>query len=88
MVANKLTLNKPKSNDIILKPKLHSQPVKINLSCAAETIKAVSSAKYFGVLIDDKVNFQEHIKHSEKKVSRSVGILSKLKNYLPEHAFN
>ena len=58
----------------------------MNLSCAAGSIKVVSSAKYHGVFIDDKLNFQEEIKHSKKKVSRSVGILSKLKNYLPTHA--
>ena len=58
----------------------------MNLSCAAGSIKVVSSAKYLGVFIDDKQNFQEHIKHLEEKVSRSVGIISKLKNYLPKHA--
>ena len=50
----------------------------MNLSCAAGSIKVVSSAKYLGVFIDDKLNFQEHIKHLEKKVSRSEGILSNL----------
>ena len=60
----------------------------MNLSCAAGSIKVVSSAKYeyLGVVNDDKLNFQEHIKLLEKKVSCSVGILSKLKNYLPTHA--
>ena len=58
----------------------------MNLSCAARCFKVVSSAKYLGVFIDDKLNFQEHIKHLEKKVLRSMGILSKLKNYLPTHA--
>ena len=58
----------------------------MNLNCAAGSIKIVSSAKYLGVFIDDKLNFQEHIKHLETKVSRSVGIFSKLKNYLPKHA--
>ena len=58
----------------------------MNLSCAAGSIKVVSSSKYLGVFIDDKLNFQEHIYHLEKKVSRSVGILRKLKNYLPTHA--
>ena len=58
----------------------------MNLNCAAGSIKVVSSAKYLGVFIDDKVNFQEHIKHLEKKVSLSVGFLSKLKTYLPTHA--
>ena len=58
----------------------------MNLSCAAGSIKVVSSAKYLGVLIHDKVNFQEHSKHLEKKLSRTVEILSILKYYLPEHA--
>ena len=58
----------------------------MNLSCAAGTIKVLSSAKYHGVLIDVKLNFHAHIKYLEKKVSRLVEILSKLKNYLPEHA--
>ena len=58
----------------------------MNLSCAAGSIKVVSSAKYLGVFIYDKLNFQEHINYLEKKVSRSVGILSKLKNYLRLHA--
>ena len=86
IVANKLTLNAAKSSAIIIKPKLHSPPVEMNLSCVAGSINVVSSAKYLGVFIDDKLNFQEHIKHLEKKVSLSVGILSKLKNYLPTHA--
>ena len=86
IVANKLTLNAAKSSAIIIKPKLHFPVVEMNLSCAAGSIKVVCSAKYLGVFIDDKLNFQEYIKHLEKKVSRSVGILSKLKNYLPTHA--
>ena len=58
----------------------------MNHRFAAGSIKVVSSAKYLDVFIGNKLNFQEHIKHLEKKVSRSVGILSKLKNYLPTHA--
>ena len=58
----------------------------MNLSCAAGSFKVVSCAKYLGVFIDDKLNFQVHIKHLEKKASLSVGILSKVKNYLPTHA--
>ena len=63
IIANKLTLNAAKSSTIVIKPKLHSPPVEMNLSCATESIKVVSSAKYRGVFIDDKLNFQEHIKH-------------------------
>ena len=37
-------------------------------------------------MIYNKLNFKEHIQKLEGKVSRSVGILSKLKFYLPESA--
>ena len=56
IVANKLALNAAKSSAIIIKPKLHSPPVEMNLSCATGLIKVVSSAKYLGVFIDDKLN--------------------------------
>ena len=71
---------------IALKPKLLFPPVEMNVSCAAKSIKVVSSAKYLGVLIDNKLNFEDHIKHLEKEVSPSEEIPTKLRNYLPEHA--
>ena len=43
IVANKLALNAAKSSVIIIKPKLHSSPVEMNLSCAAGSIEVVSS---------------------------------------------
>ena len=84
--TNRFNLNAAKSNTIILKPKLHSTLVEMNFSFAVGLINVVSSANYLGVLINDKLNFQEHIKYSERKVSRSVGMLRKLKKYLPELA--
>ena len=36
--------------------------------------------------MDNRLNFHEHIKITETKVARSVGILSKPKYYLPESA--
>ena len=48
---------------IIIKPKLHSPPVEMNLSCATGSIKVLSSAKYHAVFVDDKLDFQEHNKH-------------------------
>ena len=40
--------------------------------------------KYLGVIMDDKLNFGDHIKIIENKVARGVGILSKLKHFLPQ----
>ena len=38
------------------------------------SINVVSSTKYLGVVIDNKLNFKEHIQTLEKKIARSVGI--------------
>ena len=50
----------------------------------AGTIKSVNNARYLGITLHNRLNFHEHIKITETKVGRSVGILSKLKYYLPE----
>ena len=86
MFANKLTLNASKSQALIISPKLRCSPVCLNLRCPAGTIKSVNNAKYLGITLDNRLNFREHIKITETKVARSVGILSKLKYYLPESA--
>ena len=36
--------------------------------------------------MDNQLNFADHIKNTETKVARSVGILSKLSYYLPTSA--
>ena len=46
-------------------------------------ILSCDKAKYLGVYIDSHLNFNFHIKSVENTVARSVGILSKLKHFLP-----
>ena len=86
MIANKLTLNANKSQALIISPKLRSPSVNLNLRCPAGQIKIVNKAKYLGVILDNKLNFHEHAKYVEAKLARSVGILSKLKFFLPQTA--
>ena len=47
-------------------------------------IKTVSSVKYLGECLDNELNFKEHIKLLESKVARSIDIMCKLKQMLPE----
>ena len=48
-----------------------------------EKIEPSKSAKYLGVLIDNTLKFNEHITYLESKISRSVGIITRLSRYLP-----
>jgi len=61
MIATKLTLNALKSNIIIINSKQNSPTVKMSISCKTGRIKSVQSAKYLGVLIDEKLNFKDQL---------------------------
>ena len=84
MLANKLTLNPAKSNVLIINPKLTSTTPKLEITCSNGSILSTTKAKYLGVIIDDKLNFSEHVKLIEFKVVRAVGILDKLNYYIPQ----
>ena len=83
--ANKLTVNPSKSNVLVISPKLnHDFAEQLTVSYDSSQIYSVKSAKYLGVIIDNRINFYEHIKAIECKIARSVGILTKLKTILPK----
>ena len=83
--ANKLTI-------ILSKPCVPFIPPKITMNSNFSLfllwsndnpINIVSSTKYLGVFIDNRLNFKEHILTLENKIARSVGILSKVRYNFP-----
>jgi len=44
----------------------------------------VNSYKYFGINLDDKLNFDKHIENVESKTSKGIGVLWKLRQILDE----
>ena len=77
--ANKLKTNPEKSAVVLVRPKLNLQTGNFNVTYNNNPIICLSSSKYLGVFIDDKINFIFHIEHLVSKISRYVGILSKLR---------
>ena len=73
--ANKLTINPSKSNAILISPKLYTQITNVNITVDNSPITISKNAKYLGVMIDSKLNFQNHSKIIKGKLSRGVGIL-------------
>ena len=49
-------------------------------------IELVSSQKHLGMILDTKLNFQEHIKNILTKGNKSIGLLRKLQNILPRRS--
>ena len=76
--ANKLTVNPSKSNIIIIPPKLNQLPVTIKTYLNNTLISQTSVANYLGITIDTDLKFHNHIVLLEHKISRTIGILSKL----------
>ena len=81
--ANKLEINPTKSVAIIIPAKLHDVALDLNILYNNQNIASCNTSKYLGVITDDKLNFKTYIHNVENKVSRSVGILSKLRFLLP-----
>ena len=81
--ANELQINPEKSTSIIFPPKLNLPRPEVNFIYNTSSISLCDSTKYLGVTIDSTLNFKPHIIALEKRVSRSVGILSKLRFLFP-----
>ena len=48
-------------------------------------IEQVDSLNFLGITIDKQLNWKQHVNAICSKISRSIGILNKLKHYLPLH---
>ena len=79
--ANKLTLNVKKSNLILFRNK--KKPTEnLKIKIKGEQIEEKDFMKYLGILVDNKLTWNYHIKHANLKISKGIRILTKLRNYL------
>ena len=56
----------------------------INLYINGEQLKIVNMAKYLGVIIDNKLNWNEQINAINLKLSKGIGLLSKIRHFVPK----
>ena len=45
-------------------------------------LERCKTAKYLGVILDEKLNWEPQIKHLKQKLSQSLGIIAKMQHYL------
>ena len=41
--------------------------------------------KYLGTLIDNQLSWKQHINHVAIKISQTIGLISKLRSFVPRH---
>ena len=80
--CNRLTINHSKSFFMFISNRFRYYHPLILLNNAP--LKQCMSGKFLGVIVDDSLNFKLHIDYISNKVSKSIGILFKLKDYLPQ----
>ena len=84
--ANKIKINTNKSRIINLPPKQNTPPLTFQITYDNSFIVNSTCCKYLEILIDNKLNFKQHIQLVESKIAKSVGILNKLRHIFPSSA--
>ena len=87
--ANKLTINAKKSNFVIFRPaqkRINHQPC-IRISDKKNNgfalLECKDYVKFLGVLIDKNLTWRPRIDHIALKISKIIGIIAKLRHYVP-----
>ena len=83
IVSNKLVLNYEKSHWMLHSTKnLHD--INFNLIIGTHNLKKVMSTKYLGVILDSSLRFNLHIEELTSKISKTAGMMYRLKFYVPK----
>ena len=81
--ANQLTLNADKTYFIIFS--LKKIPRDLRILIGSNVIKQESSGKFLGVVLDERLTFNNHVALTTKKVSKLIGMFHRLKHFFPSH---
>ena len=81
LAVNKLIINLDKTNLMVFTYKRRTGTVSLN--AYGHTINEITETTYLGVVIDNKLTWNAHIKHITNKISKSVSLLIMLKHTFP-----
>ena len=77
-----LSLNIKKTNFTLFHPPQKKLNDSIVLCLNGKTLGQIKSTKYLGVLMDCHLNWKDHVHNICKKLTRSIGIISKLRHFI------
>ena len=84
LATNKLVVNISKTNYIIFtsKGKSYNRNVS-NIKIDGNNIQQVKKTKFIGIIIEEHLNWATHISHLSNIIARNVGIIQKLRYFIP-----
>ena len=84
-ISNKLSLNVKKTKFSIFHKASRRDDLPLllpKLFINNQVIKRQSSIKFLGILLDENLSWKEHLKLTENKVAKNIGLIYKAKPYL------
>ena len=81
-ISNRLTVNRDRTVFNIVS-NLNVQRDNVCICFDREQLNCVTNVKYLGVILDDTLKFNDHIRYVVSKISKAAGILSRLKTLIP-----
>ena len=90
LVANKLTLNVSKTEYMIIGSRHNLSKINMDpkIKIGGESISRVKTTKSLGMVIDDKLKWEDHIDSISRKVSSGIGAIKLIKSYVPKDCLN
>lgn len=84
LIANRLCLNVDKTKLMIFHQPLKKIP-EFHISINNSEIEQVENFTFLGLTLDKQINWKPHIHNVCSKISKVLGVLSRLKRFLPQH---
>lgn len=84
MDSNKLSLNLNKTKAMTFGNYKYNSELQIKIE--GVQIENVIENKFLGVIIDNKLSWKAHIRHIRTKVSKTLAIINKAKQFLHQNA--
>ena len=80
--ANKISLNSSKTEAILFHHPNKIINYDLKLKIAGRRIYAINTVKYLGIHLDQHLNWKSHIHELSTKLSRAIGMLSKIRHFV------
>ena len=86
LLANKLTLNKDKTEYMIIGSRQRLSNIEIDptIELGESKIKRVKHSKTLGIIIDDQLLWKKQVETTVSKVSKGIGMLRRIKSCVPK----
>jgi hypothetical protein len=85
LCRNKLKLNASKTKMMILTNKKNVNKDEIKIEIENDKIERVSTIKYLGIMIDDRLNMHENVQFLCKKIAKKINYLARLGNKVNDY---